>query len=527
MSSSLIWGKYVVSRVLNRNEAVLIADGAIFQRDGKIVEIGTKADLLARHQPDEIIGSDRHVILPGFVNGHHHMGVTPTQHGAPDLALELWIARLMAKRNIDPYLDTLYSAFEMIGSGVTTVQHIQYGVPGPVENIYEVANEVLRAYRDIGMRASYSYVIMDQNRLLHQDDALFAASLPKPLGDKLVQFTAGNAIPLDDNFKLFKALHEKYATDDRLKIQLAPANLHWLSDEALLRTREYSDAYDVPMHLHLLETKYQREYAFRRTGRTAVEHIEALGLLGPRLTLGHAVWLSEPDIERVAASGCHICNNASSNLRIRSGIAPVNHFARHGIPVCVGIDEAGINDDRDMLQEMRVVLNIHRTPGMDDDPPTCAQVLLMATEYGARTTPFGGSIGTLEPGRAADCVLLDWQSIAHPYLDADLPIVDAIVKRATARSVDTVIVAGEPILRDGRSTRLDRTEILAALADDARRPLTLDEIEFRGVARQVFDHVKQFYAGYQCNASDEPYRYNDLLAGLSNPHAARTERRPS
>ena len=87
MTSSLIWGKYVIPRVLNRDEVEIIAEGAIFQRDGKIVEVGTKADLLARHQPDEIVGSDRHVVVPGFVNGHHHMGVTPTQLGAPDLAL--------------------------------------------------------------------------------------------------------------------------------------------------------------------------------------------------------------------------------------------------------------------------------------------------------------------------------------------------------------------------------------------------------------------------------------------------------
>lgn len=510
MTSSLIFGKYVVCRVEGRDEPVVVADGAIFQRDGKIVEVGKKADLLARHRPDETIGSDRHIIVPGLVNGHHHMGVTPTQHGAPDVALELWIAKLMAKRSIDPYLDTLYSAFEMIGSGITTVQHIQYGIPGPVENIYNVANEVLRAYRDIGMRASYSYVIMDQNRLLHQDDALFAASLPKPLGEKLVQFTAGNAISLEDNFTLFKALHEKYASDDRLKIQLSPANLHWMSDEALARTNEVSEAYDVPMHLHLLETKYQREYALKRTGRSAVEHIEALGLLGSRLTLGHAVWLSESDIERVAGTGCRICNNVSSNLRIRSGIAPVNHFARRGIPVCVGIDEAGINDDRDMLQEMRMVLNIHRTPGIDDVPPTSGEVLRMATEHGAATTPFGDRIGTLEPGKAADCVLLDWDSIAYPYLDDEVPLVDAILKRATTRSVDTVVVAGEAIWRNGQSTRLDRAEILKELAQNARQPLTAGELEFKDVARQVFDHVKGFYSRYECNAAAEPYRYNDL-----------------
>ncbi|MGE0239129.1 MAG: amidohydrolase family protein [Parvibaculaceae bacterium] len=514
MPSSLIWGKYLIPFALSDEEVEVVADGAIFQRDGKIVEIGSKDELLARHRPDAVIGGADQVVVPGFVNGHHHLGITPTQHGAPDLALELWIARLMGRRTVDPYLDTLYSAFELIESGVTTVQHMQYGVRGPLENIYNTANEVLRAYRDIGMRASYSYVIMDQNRLLYQDDARFAAGLPGDLGPRLARFTATGAIPLMDNFRLFEALHEKYKAEDRLKIQLAPANLHWMSDEALVMAKDYSDRYAVPMHLHLLETKFQREYALKRTGRSAVEHVKALGLMGPRLTLGHAIWLSPSDIEIVAECGCHICNNVSSNLRIRSGIAPVNHYRRHGIPVCIGIDEAGINDDRDMLQEMRMALNVHRTPGMDDFPPTCPQVFRMATEHGARTTPFGDTIGRLEPGKAADCVLLNWPSLAHPYLSDELPVIDAILKRAKTRSVDAVIIAGEVIAQDGRSTRLDRDAILNEIAALARQPMTEAELDTKDLARQVFAHVKAVYAGYDCYNGDGAYIYNDVRTAV-------------
>ena len=104
-----------------------------------------------------------------------------------------------------------------------------------------------------------------------------------------------------------------------------------------------------------------------------------------------------------------ICHNCSSNFRLRSGIAPLNRFEAKGINMAIGLDEAGINDDRDMLQEMRMVLRAHRVPGMDDRVPAMAQVLRMATEGGARTTPFGDGIGALEVGRAADMVLIDWQ----------------------------------------------------------------------------------------------------------------------
>jgi len=114
MASSLIRGKYVVVKVESRMEARVIADGAVFQRDGVVVEVGPYAELQARHRPDEVLGSAEHVVVPGFVNGHHHVGLTPLQLGSPDHPLELWFASRMTARDVDPYLDTLYSAFEML-----------------------------------------------------------------------------------------------------------------------------------------------------------------------------------------------------------------------------------------------------------------------------------------------------------------------------------------------------------------------------------------------------------------------------
>ena len=112
MASSLIRGRYVICRALSRTEAEIIEDGAVFQRDGRIVEIGPYEELSARHRPDEELGSPDHVVLPGFVNSHHHVGLTPLQLGSKDHALELWFATRLCARKVDRYLDTLYSAFE-------------------------------------------------------------------------------------------------------------------------------------------------------------------------------------------------------------------------------------------------------------------------------------------------------------------------------------------------------------------------------------------------------------------------------
>ena len=507
MASSLIRGKYVIARVLDRHRAEVIEDGAVFQRDGTIVEVGPYRDLASRHQADEVLGSPEHVVLPGLVNGHHHVGLTPFQLGTPDMALELWgPTRLLTRRPVDLYLDTLYSAFEMIESGVTTVQHMQSRVAGPMERIYEAASQVIRAYQDIGMRVSYSFLAMDQNRFVHAANEDFARRLPADVGAWLLELLRGFDIPLEDNFALFEELHRNFNHTDRVRIQLAPANLHWCSDRALGLFKDCSEKYGVPMHIHLLETMYQKAYAAERCdGSSAVQYLERFGLLGPLMTIGHGVWFTEADVELAAETGTRICHNCSSNLRIRSGVAPLNAFEAAGVRVALGIDEAGINDDRDMLQEIRLALNLHREPGFDDDVPTAAQVLRMATEHGAHTTPFGDRIGILEAGKAADLVLLDWRQIAYPYLDPLVPVVDAVVRRAKPQGVDTVVVAGEPILRGAAFTRVNKEDVLAELARSLSVPLGDEERARRRAVDPVVREVRRFYESIDVSGSREPF----------------------
>ena len=508
MGSSLIRGKYVICKVEDRHRATVIDDGAVFQRDGQIVEIGPYAELAARYPGEPEIGSSEMVVIPGLVNAHHHVGLTPFQLGSPDHALELWIGSRIGARTVDHYLDTLYSAFQMIESGITTVQHLYSRVAGGVDAVVEASSNVIQAYQDIGMRVSYAYQLRDQNRLVYGDDEAFLDSLPETIRPGVAEVIDGWRLSVEDALAVFEALHARYAEQQRVRIQLAPQNLHWCSDRALAAVKECADKHQVPMHMHILETAFQKEYARRRTGKTAVRFLhDEFGLLGPSFTMGHGTWLTEEDIALAAETGTHICHNCSSNLRLRSGIAALNEFERRGVGVGIGLDEAGINDDRDMLQEMRLILKLHRTPGMDDSVPTSEQVLRMASEHGAHTTPYGAEIGTLEAGRSADMVLIDWNSVAYPYLDLDqgLSVVDAIVHRARAQGVDTVIVAGEPIYQDGRFTRVNKEEVLEAFARSLRAPLTDVEKRRRVTARQVFPHIQRFYKGYLEDETREPF----------------------
>lgn len=503
--ASIVRGKYVITRALDRHNWEQIEDGAVLQRDGIIAAIG-RFDDIARDNPGvEVVGSGREVLLPGFVNGHHHVGLTPLQLGSPDMPLELWFATRMVTRDIDLYLDTLYSAFEMISSGITTVQHIHGWMPGKLAAVEARADEVIRAYEEIGMRVSYCFALRDQNHLVYEPNEAFLARVPDDVKPMLAKYFERFQLDADDAIALFASLHGKHNQKDRVRIQLAPANLHWCSDRALELLAETSQRYDSPLHMHLVETAYQKEYAKRRGGGTAVDHIARFGLLGPRMTLGHGVWLNEDDIAQIADTGTNICHNCSSNFRLRSGIAPLNRFEAAGVNVAIGLDEAGINDDRDMLQEMRLVLRAHREPGMDDRVPTAAQVFRMASEGGARTTAFGASLGTLEVGRGADMVLIDWQQVSFPYLDVEVPVLDAVVQRAKVEGVRAVLVAGEVVYRDGRFTRIDRDAVLRQISDMLKRDLTEDELYRRQLSKAVLPHMRAFYEGYMDPAQHTPF----------------------
>lgn len=501
---TLVFGREILERFVG-DAPVTHADSALLIEGDRIAAILPRAAALARHPEAACLGGDGFVIIPGLINAHHHVGLTPLQLGSPDYPLEQWFASRLALRDVDLRLDTLFSAFEMIASGVTTVQHLHSRAPGDIDAVVSAGRTVMEAYRAIGMRASYSMAFRDQNRLVYEDDAAFTAHLPEDLREPMAAHFKRFTMPLGDQVAIYDALRGLVADDPLIAVQIAPSNLHWLSDRALETVGELSARDAAPMHMHLLETPYQKVYARRRTGGSALAFLHRFGLTGPRLTIGHGVWMSESDIAICAESGTLLCHNCSSNFRLKSGLAPVNRFLARGIPVALGIDEAGINDDRDMLQEMRLVLRAHREPGIGAPHPTPTEVLRMATEHGARTTPFAGRIGQLSPGSLADLVMLDWGAITRPWQSPDIPWLDVLVQRARSQAVDTVMIGGEVVFAQGRFTRIDRDAIHAEIAERFAQPLTPAEQQRRSLARAVFPHVTRFYDGWLDELADDPF----------------------
>lgn len=496
MSRTLVAADHVLTGFAPDGTPELLADAAVLVEGDAIAAVGP-ADALRRAHPEaREIGGRGRVAIPGLINAHHHVGLTPFQLGARDQPLELWFPERIAMRDVDPRLDTLYSAFEMIASGVTTVQHLHSRAPGDAEAVVARAQKILGAYVEIGMRTSYSFALRDQNRIIYAADEEFVAMLPEELRAPTMAYLSAFPLPLAEQIGVFHALRARTEGAPLLAIQIAPANLHWLSDAALESAARMAQETGAPMHVHLLETPYQKEYARRRTGGSALEAIDRFGLVGPQLTIGHGVWMTPDDVALLAERGGCLCHNCSSNLRLKSGTADLNAFLASGVPVALGIDEAGINDDRDMLQEMRLALTLHRPPGHDAPAPTAAEILRMATEHGAATTPFAGRIGRIAPGMLADVVLLDWRRVTWPWQDAALPLVDVLVRRAKAGAVETVLVGGEVVYHEGRFTRVDREATLTEIAHALDRPDTPAEAERRRLAAALLGPVREFYRGW-------------------------------
>ena len=496
----LVRGKYVVCRVNGPDDAHIITDGAVYSEDGRIVEVGDYLSLREQHPTSEVVGSPDHVVIPGLVNDHDHVGFSAIQMGVAHAPLELSGIGRIGSRQLDPYLEHLHGAIDMLETGTTTVQ-IMYTPGRGTAPIDETSTDkVIRAYQDAGVRLSYAPNLQDQNSMIagpRGGEEDFFQTLPPELGRRFQAFMANSYVPVDEMIGQSEDLFRKYhgGAGTRTIINTAPTNVQRCSDELLMGLKGLSEKYETTSHIHLAETVYQRLFGQRIYGTTPLQHLRDIGFLGPDVVCGHSVWVTDEDMQVFKESGAAVCHNASSNFRLLSGIAPVHRFVQEGIPVAIGTDDMGMNDDKDMFQEMRLAMKIHRLPTVEFDPLTPAQVFQMATENGANASGFGGQVGTLEAGRRADITLVRLSRLDQPYLNPDVSILDALVHRARGVDVAMTIVDGEVVMRDGRPTRVDKDDVYREIRASLDRPLTPQEQELASMAQEVRPHLKAYYAG--------------------------------
>ena len=512
MAQKLVRGGHVITDASRLGNGGLIEDGAVAIDGSRVVETGPYAELADRYPDADAIGSERHVVLPGLINTHHHgWGLSSLQLGFTDDYLEPWILDIWQMKPIDAYLDTLWADLRNIRSGVTTLLHAAYGRDWG--NYEGETRAKLQAHADSGIRAGYALHTLNQNSFVYQDDAQFLASLPGELADRTGR-TLAEIAPAgpDDFFSLLDALHDEYQSHSRIRIMICPVGPQWCSDDLLRGIRARANEYEMPIHLHCVETPYQREYGLQTYGQTPVAHLNELGFLGPGVSLGHAVWLTDGDIDICSDTGTSVCHNASSNLRLRSGILPASRLLEKGVNVSIGMDGMTLNDDEDMLGELRVVAALHRLPrGLEHVfCPSSGDVLKMATVNGARSMAMESEIGKLEVGSKADLALVDYEGIAKPHLDPRVSVIDAVLYRARAADVDTVIVDGEVLLAGGEFVNIDEAKVVDSLSTAAEVPLAPLTQRWFDILGEIRPYVAAFYERWETPAWEPCYRPNSL-----------------
>ena len=292
-------------------------------------------------------------------------------------------------------------------------------------------------------------------------------------------------------------LHDRYhdARDHRIHIQASPVGGQWASDALIQGATDWARANNTRVQMHMLESPYQRDYAWRTWGRGFIEQLDNMGALGEWLTLAHMVWSEADDPALLAARGVSVAHNPSSNLRLRSGIAPIASYRQAGVNVGIGMDGHTLDDDQDYLREMRLAYTLGNQPGASSVGLAPGDVLKMATHCGAIAT-FGRDVplGVLKPGWLADLVLLDWRAIRGDALPTHFPpdshLPEFLLRRATRRHVRHVMVQGEWMLRDGQHTHLEEAGLNAAMREAL-------ECSVPSSPPRLGQHLRRFYAAWE------------------------------
>jgi 5-methylthioadenosine/S-adenosylhomocysteine deaminase len=429
----------------------------ILVEDDAISAIGEPG--LAAVDSVEIDGRDR-LLIPGLVNAHTH------GHGNLSKALgDRWTLELMHNslaamtgRRLpeDKYLAVKIGAVEMVRKGCTAAYDLPFEFPGPTAEGIEAVG---KAYTDVGMRAVVAPMVWERT-LYEVVPGLYDALSPalRADADKL------RLPPSGDSVGALEAVLENWKFDrDQVMPAVSPTIPSYCGEDLLIRLRDLARHYDVGFHTHISESKVQALSAVKIHGRSLVAYLDSLGILGPKFTAAHAVWIDDDDIKRLADAGASVAHNPVCNARLGSGVAAVRRMLDFGLNVGIGTDSCTCSDNLNMFEAMRMSSFMIRLREPDYERwPSANEVLGFATEGSARTLGFGDMIGALTVGRKADIVFLDLNK-PH-YVPLNEPV-NQIVYCEDGTAVDSVMIGGRMVLDHGRMTTVDE----AKLKRDAER----------------------------------------------------------
>jgi 5-methylthioadenosine/S-adenosylhomocysteine deaminase len=421
-----IWSaRYVVTMDASRR---VVEHGAVVVRAGRIVAVGTRAEIDKRFQAARRLDCADCLIAPGLINTHAHAPMSLMRGIADDLRLQDWLQKFIfpaeAKAVSPDFVrwGTRLAAIEMALSGVTTYA-----------DMYYFEDVVAEATKEIGLRGV--------------------------LAETIIGFPVADAKTPADSLKLAERFIERFRNDELIVPTVAPHAPYTNSDETLKACRALANRYGVPLITHVSETRREVDEMRAKRGMSPVALLDSLGMFNGRTLVAHAVWTDAADHAIFSRRGVGVAHCPSSNTKLASGVAPVVAMLKAGLAVGLGTDgPAGSNNDFNLFEEMDLAAKMQKVFTGDPTALPATAAFEMATILGARALGMQKEIGSLETGKRADLITV---RLDAPHAVPLYNVYSQLVYALKASDVADVMVNGKLIVRNRRVLTFDAAQAIA------------------------------------------------------------------
>ena len=393
----------------------IIEDGEIALRDDTIVAVGPAPLFPKGIMAKQKIDARGKIILPGFINGHTHVPMTLLRGLKDDVTLDVWLKNYIfpaeAKNVTEDFVrwGTRLGAAEMIRSGVTTFV-----------DMYYFEDAIAEETKAAGMRGILGESWLDFPSPDNKTDAQKSAYIEKFL--------------------------QRWKGDPLIHAAVAPHSIYLCSEKTLHSAQALAKKYNAPILIHVAEMKKERDDSEKQNGASPVQYLQTVGLLGPDVVAAHCIFVDEADRRTLAQHNVGCVHNPSSNMMLASGVSPVPEMRAAGVAVGLGTDgPAGSNNDLDLMEEMDLAAKLAKITKNDPLALNAKAVVEMATIDGARALHMDKEIGSLEPGKKADVILI---RLDRPNAVPIYDVYSQLAYSLKGSDVTTVVIGGRVVMRD-------------------------------------------------------------------------------
>jgi guanine deaminase len=436
---------------------------AAVERDlGRRLRQGEKHSALGGQRVDRWIDGRDRMVMPGFVSAHYHSHDVLLRGSFEPTPLDFWLMTATPPsyppRSLEELrVRTLVGALDALHHGITTVQDMATIFPYSDEAVRTVVD----AYAEVGIRCVFAMQVVDITSL----DTLpyWTECVPK-------EFHKGVKVTVEPfaNVNLCELLEDVYKTHGKrhplVTWSLGPSTPERCTHGLLEGMADISRRHALPIYTHIYENKAMAlaaRWKLKKYGGSLVDYLEATGVVGPHVSLAHSVWLLESEIDKLAANGTNVVLCPASNMKSKSGIAPMREFVDRGVNVAIGTDNCACSDTPNMFLSMRLFVGLSAVSKLDPGPPYARDAIRAATLGSARTAGMQDRLGALKPGMKADLFLVDLTDPSYvPFNSAARQIVFS----ESGRGVRLVMVDGRVVIEDGKAKTIDEAALREEVA---------------------------------------------------------------